>query len=223
MKCPYCGNPIEETGVICMFCGMTLPGREPEPEPPETEIPEPRIPETEASETEIREPETLDTEAREPETQKPEIPETGIERPETRKPAARPSFVYESLSQSRPYQPSAQTAPTYGAPSQPVTYPSAQYTDPQSIQAAAPSRKATETDYDPPLSVGGFLGTILLSFVPVIGLIFLIVWASLSRVNTNRRNLSVVLLIFKLIGLFFLGGAALALFLLDIPGMYFPW
>ena len=32
MKCPYCGNTIEDTSVRCMFCGMTPQREEPKAE-----------------------------------------------------------------------------------------------------------------------------------------------------------------------------------------------
>ncbi len=169
MKCPYCGNAIDEQTVRCVFCGMTMPGKE-EPKPPE-----------------ISEEAKIDL---------------------------------QPSAETWP-DPSAQTAPA--APAQ-VYAPQTVYSQNTAYSMqAAPVQQPKETAYDPPLSIGGFLGTMLVSIIPVIGLIFLIVWVSASRVNTNRRNLSVVLLIFRLIAVFFLAGAALALYLLDIPSLYFPW
>ena len=142
-----------------------------------------------------------------------EMPKPSEEAEET--PVSNP--VSEQLPESVPQTDPVDPAPV-PIPSHPVY---SQYANPE---PAAASRKISEPAYDPPLSIGGFLGTILVSFIPVVGLIMLIIWASVSSVNTNRRNLSVVLLILKLIFLFFLAGAALAVYLLDIPSsLYIFW
>jgi hypothetical protein len=86
-----------------------------------------------------------------------------------------------------------------------------------------------QTDYlgsrlsDPPLSIGGFIGTLVVSFLPLAGLIVLLVWICGAKTNANRRNLSVALLILKLIVLFFFCGAALSFYLLKLPFFYYFW
>ena len=40
-----------------------------------------------------------------------------------------------------------------------------------------------------PLSIGQYLGMILLSLIPVAGLIVMIVWAASRSINANRRHL----------------------------------
>ena len=110
------------------------------------------------------------------------------------------------------------------APAPRPSYPTAAVYRPAASYVPQPQTASPKTpEYDPPLSVGAYLGIVLLSIVPVIGLIVLLVWACSSRVNENRRNVSIVLLLFKLIVLFFLLGAGLAGLLIGFPYITLPW
>ena len=77
-----------------------------------------------------------------------------------------------------------------------------------------------DEDSDEPLTTGQFLGTLIVSLIPIIGIIFLLIWVCSSSQNENKRNLSGALLILKLVGLFFVLGACLAYFFLQFPFFY---
>ncbi len=67
--------------------------------------------------------------------------------------------------------------PAYQAPVAPVYQaPRAQYTP------------APADDLTKPLSVGGFLGTMIVLCIPIVGIIMFFVWCFGSRVNKNRKN-----------------------------------
>lgn len=50
-----------------------------------------------------------------------------------------------------------------------------------------------------PLSVGGYIGMMLLSAIPIVGIILIFVWAFSSDVNINKRNYCRAILILALI------------------------
>ena len=88
----------------------------------------------------------------------------------------------------------------------------------------APAHVKEEPSYDPPLSIGGFIGTLIVALLPIAGLIVLLVWICRRKTNENRKNLSAALLIVQLILLFFSCGAALAYYLINtLPFFYFFW
>ena len=88
--------------------------------------------------------------------------------------------------------------PQYSAPpppSQPAYAPPPQpYHHQQPPSYAAAGNTA-------PLSVGQFLGTIILVGIPLVGFILLLVWAFGSDVNQNKKNLCRAMLILMLIGI----------------------
>ncbi len=71
------------------------------------------------------------------------------------------------------------------------------------------------------LSIAGFIGTLVVSLIPIAGFIVLLVWICSIKTNINRRNLSVALLILKLIVLLFFCGVAFSLYLLNFPFFYY--
>ena len=88
---------------------------------------------------------------------------------------------YEAASQQppQPQQPvnNAYTAPNQGPQGQ--TYSQPVY--------AAPAAPVVD-ESKKPLSVGGFLGTFLLSAIPIVGFIYIIVCACGGTKNVNRQN-----------------------------------
>ncbi|HNX38492.1 MAG TPA: hypothetical protein PL124_10350 [Candidatus Cloacimonadota bacterium] len=55
----------------------------------------------------------------------------------------------------------------------------------------------------PIMTVGNWVVTILLMCIPLVNLIMLIVWASSSSENPNRKNWAIAYLIFMAIGIVF--------------------
>ena len=120
--------------------------------------------------------------------------------------------------------PAQQTAPS----SQPVQ-PATPVTQQPLVQPAAPVRTAPSppappipvyADREPSkgspyavVSTGGWFGTILLFCLPLIGLIFCIVFACGGTKNLNKRNMAKAFLIFMIIGLV-IGGLLVVLSLI---------
>jgi ABC-type Na+ efflux pump permease subunit len=81
----------------------------------------------------------------------------------------------------------------------------------------------------PPVSVGEWLGTLLLLLIPVANIVLMFVWAFGERVNPNKSNFFKAYLIYFAIALaisFIFGillGGILAAFLSADHGNYFPW
>ena len=82
--------------------------------------------------------------------------------------------------------PSAYSAP-YAAPAQPAPAPS----------YYAPAQQPTW----PPVSVGQYIGMMIVSGIPLIGFIMLLVWSFGSQVNPSKKNYARAILILMLIGL----------------------
>lgn len=71
-------------------------------------------------------------------------------------------------------------------------------------------------DIAPVISTGGWIGTLLLMFIPIVNIILLIVWAASSDENPNRRNFARAYLVMMLVSIilgvifFFVVGAGFA-------------
>lgn len=89
-------------------------------------------------------------------------------------------------------------APVYAAPPpyavpQPPVYapvPPAQYMHPAGAQA---------DDLTKPVGIGGFIGMIVLLFIPLVNFIMLLVWSFSSSVNVNKKNLARAILLLYII------------------------
>lgn len=94
------------------------------------------------------------------------------------------------------------------APSQPPIYPN-------------PYPGYAPRTQEEPLSIGQYLGMILLSLIPVAGLIVMIVWAASRSINANRRHFAAAVLILKALGLIFALGACIVFFVYHTPLFYY--
>ena len=72
-----------------------------------------------------------------------------------------------------------------------------------------------QTRDNTPMSIGDWIITMILLYIPIVGLICLLYWALSSTGNVNRRNFSIAALIISIvamalvvIGLVFFGGMA---------------
>ncbi|MDD4223983.1 MAG: hypothetical protein PHD87_05295 [Candidatus Cloacimonetes bacterium] len=71
-------------------------------------------------------------------------------------------------------------------------------------------------DIAPVITTGGWIGTLLLMFIPIVNIILIIVWATSTGENPNRRNFArayvVTMLISIILGviIFFVIGAGAA-------------
>jgi len=62
---------------------------------------------------------------------------------------------------------------------------------------------------DTPMSIGGFIGMILIAMVPIAGFALLIFWTCSKKVNVNRRNWAAAMLIILAVIFVFTLGAAI--------------
>ncbi len=72
-----------------------------------------------------------------------------------------------------------------------------------------------------PLSIGQYIGMILLTLIPVVGLIVMIVWAASRNINPNRRHFAGAVLILKALNLLLLLGAFVFLLLYNTPLFFY--
>ncbi len=126
-------------------------------------------------------------------------------------PSQQPSMQQPHI-QEASYQPSgAPSAGTYYPPQNTYTG-SSQPTYPQQPVYQQPMPQSPITyDPDAPLSMGQFLGMMLLTCIPVVGLILLLVWAFSGSSNENKKNFARAELIMAIIFtvLWFILGSAI--------------
>lgn len=123
----------------------------------------------------------------------------------------------------QPAQPAQQTyaygsapngpANTYGAPNGPAT-----------------AYSAPVQDLNAPMSIGQYMITMLIAAIPVVGFIFLLIWAFSSDTNTNKKNFCRATLIYMAIGIVasILFAAVIipiiaSLFSYGLDSMYYTW
>ncbi len=100
-----------------------------------------------------------------------------------------------------PVENGASYCPNCGA-AIPAATSSAQFTTPtQPNQTYGNAMGNSFASLDQPLNVGQFVGVMLLSGIPLVGLILMFVWAFGSDVNTNKKNYARAFLIIAAIGL----------------------
>jgi len=85
---------------------------------------------------------------------------------------------YQPQYQAQNYQPRPQPAPAY-------------QNNTVNINITDPREKV--------YGIGGWLGTLLLSSIPLVGFICLLVWAFSSNTNKNKKNFAIAMLIFMVI------------------------
>ena len=120
---------------------------------------------------------------------------------------------FSSAQTVQPEQPASQPEPPVSQPVQPASQPVQpiqQQPAPQQVQQppqyAIPPTQATQTVYkEVPISTGGYVGIIFLLSLPLINLLFLIIWACGGCNKVNKRNFARAILIWVLIGIILSG------------------
>jgi uncharacterized membrane protein YvbJ len=72
---------------------------------------------------------------------------------------------------------------------------------PQDTHTSNQTPQANSVALDKPLSVLQYLGIFLLSIVPIVGIVFIFIWAFGSSVNINKKNYCRAVLIMALISI----------------------
>ena len=113
-------------------------------------------------------------------------------------------IVVEPFVAPKPQQP-PQTEPTQVPPQAPYTQipPQVQQgqVPPYNLNDAQQQTVSKNTALDAPLTVLDFFLMSLLSFVPLIGFIFLLIWAFSGNTNINRKNYARAALIWILVSI----------------------
>lgn len=187
--CPVCQKVLTDQAKFCFFCGASLlntepdpvaPAIEPEPEPIETPVGEAFEPEPVFEAEPVPEPEPVFAPEPEPQPQPEPVPE-----PE---PVVEPEPVAEP-------KPVIEPAHAHAAEPAPAVEPAPKPIEPkhdQPIMLATDSRSLMTT--------AGYIFTTILFHIPVIGLIFMLVWGCGKTRNLSRKRFSLACLIMRLIG-----------------------
>ena len=113
-------------------------------------------------------------------------------------------IVVEPFVAPKPQQP-PQTEPTQVPPQAPYTQipPQVQqgHLSPYNLNGTQQQTVSKNTALDAPLTVLDFFLMSLLSFVPIIGFIFLLIWAFSGNANINRKNYARAALIWILVSI----------------------
>ena len=113
-------------------------------------------------------------------------------------------IVVEPFVAPKPQQP-PQTEPTQVPPQAPYTQipPQVQqgHVPPYNFNGTQQQTVSKNTALDAPLTVLDFFLMSLLSFVPIIGFIFLLIWAFSGNANINRKNYARAALIWILVSI----------------------
>ena len=100
--------------------------------------------------------------------------------------------------------PSCGTSIGAAEPARQATAPAQPASQPQPAQAwAAPTYASTPVNnyLDAPLSVGQYLGMLILLSLPIVGLVLMLMWAFGGNVNQNKKNYARAALILGVIAL----------------------
>ncbi len=188
--CPVCQKVLTDQAKFCFFCGASLLNADAEPIAPAAEpAPEP----IEAPAFEAAEPE--------PVSEPIEAPVSEVPEPEPM-PEPEPAPELEPVPEPEPV-PAPEPVPEPVAVPQPEPVP-----DPVPPVPAPPVREEPKpeqpivlaTDSRSLMTTAGYIFTTILFHIPLIGLIFMIVWGCGKTKNVSRKRFSLAWLIMRLIG-----------------------
>ncbi len=211
-NCPVCQKVVTDQAKFCFFCGSPLldvdaasvvPAVDPEPEPIEAPIPEAE-PAPEPAPEPIPAPEPVSEPKPDP------IPEPApvyVPEPEP-EPAPQPEPVYRSEP-----TPAPQPEPVYRP--EPTPAPEPVPVEPKQEQPIVVS-----TDSRSLMTTPGYIFTTILFHIPLVGLIFMIIWGCGKTKNLSRKRFSLACLIMRLLGYIFV--LAVTVFLLICFSGVFP-
>lgn len=174
MFCEQCGKPMANDAVFCTYCGAKNEASN------ETVVKPRPIPPFQPDEEKKPEP-------------KPIPP---FQPDEETKPEPKPIPPFQP---SEGIKPEAQAQPT----PQQVQRPEAQQR-PEVQQRPEPQQRPDHSNYvdlNQPLSVLGYIGTMIVFAIPIVGLIMMFVWAFGSNVNKNRKNFAIAALIMGVVAI----------------------
>lgn len=175
--CPVCQQTLTDAAKFCYYCGASLLNPVPEAPVPAEEAALPVQPDESAAPIDLPEPEPIPVPEPEPEPAPVCEPE--------------PAFVPEPEPEPAPVC-EPEPAPVYEpepAPKPPVA----------PVQEQKPEPIVISTDSRSLMTTAGYIFTTILFHIPVIGLIFMIVWGCGKTKNISRKRFSLACLIMRLI------------------------
>ena len=183
--CPVCQKALTDQAKFCYFCGASLLNAEPEPVAVPADVEEEPIPAEEPAPSEPfaeAEPEPL------------EAPAADVQPEAVFEPAAEP--------EPAPVIPAPEPEPAKAAapePVKPITPPPAKPTPVKPVETK-PETVVLATDTRSLMTTVGYIFTTILFHIPIIGLIFMIVWGCGKTKNISRKRFSLACLIMRLLG-----------------------
>lgn len=208
--CPVCQKALTDQAKFCYYCGASLLNAEPAPAPevePEPEPAEESLP--------IETPEVPSL-SEEPVTKPVETPEPAPV--EELEPVAEPEPLPEPEPAPAPvYEPEPVFVPKPAPEPRPVFTP-----EPKPVVKEEPKKDTIvlATDSRSLMTTAGYIFTTILFHIPIIGLIFMIVWGCGKTKNISRKRFSLAFLIMRLIC--YILTLACAVFLLICFSEVFP-
>ncbi len=218
--CPVCNQVLNDQAKFCYFCGASLlgaaqetvvPAPEPEPEPEPVFAPEPEPEPVFAPEPEP-EPVPEPVPAEPVEEPAPEVFASDAAMPEV--PAAEPAPEPEPEPVPEPtFVPEPSPAPVFAptpAPEAVPPTPAAPVSNAPVNQTPAPA-PVLASDTRSLMTTAGYIFSMLLFCIPVVGFIFMLVWGCGKTKNISRKRFSLACLILRLIAYIILLAAAVFL------------
>ena len=189
--CPVCQKVVTDQAKFCFFCGASLLDAEVEPIVPTVD------PEPESAEAPI--PETFESNAFVMSESEP-APEPVPEPEPVYMPEPAPISEPEPVFAPEP-APMPEPAPIYAPEPAPIPDPKPVHTpEPAPVEPKQEQPIIVSTDSRSLMTTPGYIFTTILFHIPVIGLIFMIVWGCGKTKNLSRKRFSLACLIMRLLG-----------------------
>lgn len=180
--CPVCQKVLTDQAKFCFYCGASQLNAEAEPTDPAVE---PDAESVEPANDGLTEPETTESPIPDqPEEEPIPVPESEPESDPEPEPVEEPEHAAEPEPAAEPTPVPIQPEPVQPEPIQPKPE--------QPIVLATDSRSLMTTP--------GYIFTTILFHIPLIGLLFMIIWGCGKTKNLSRKRFSLACLIMRLVG-----------------------
>lgn len=199
--CPVCQKVLTDQAKFCYFCGASLLDPAPAPVEPEAAPKEIIAAPAEAPTVVEAVEETVEAPVVEAVEETVEAP---VELPETPEPAPEPAPVVTPVPEPEPVVTPVPEAPKAEPVPVITPAPEAPKAEPAPVVTPAPEAPKAEptvlaTDSRSLMTTAGYIFTTILFHIPVIGLIFMLVWGCGKTKNISRKRFSLACLIVRLL------------------------
>ena len=209
--CPVCQKVLTDQAKFCYFCGASLLDPAPAPVEPEAAPEEIIAAPVEAPTVVEAVEETVEAPVVEAVEETVEVP---VELPETPEPVPEPTPVVTPAPEPAPVVTPVPEAPKAEPVPVITPAPEAPKAEPAPVVTPAPEAPKAEptvlaTDSRSLMTTAGYIFTTILFHIPVIGLIFMLVWGCGKTKNISRKRFSLACLIMRLLYYIFVLACAL--------------